>query len=67
MQIVTEAISQCIAFRMLVVKIRLVLCINNDLRFSKLQHYIWFKIVQQPIKVGSVSCVFGVAKHLPPQ
>ena len=30
---------------MLAVKIRLVLCINNDLRFSKLQHYIWFKIV----------------------
>ena len=44
MQIVTEALSQCIAFRILVVKIRLVFCVNNDLHSSKLQHYIWFKI-----------------------
>lgn len=45
MWIIAKTLTQGIAFRMLAVKIRLVLCVNDDLRFSKLQHYIWFKIV----------------------
>ena len=44
-QIITETLTQGIAFRTLVIKIRFVLCVYYDLRFSKLQHYICFKIV----------------------